>query len=164
MKPFLTLTAASLSILTASIVLGASPLPPEPKVGLNHVFVGHMTHLRDLIKNVPRSAVEWADLNDMFNITIEANGFVDALDPLCKAYPQTNAQWRTESFLPYVHGCLQSIQASLKILDATEKSKVPEVRDEARQLRSDLLTMQIWILGLTSAPLNESPTVSPKPH
>ena len=57
---------------------------------------------------------------------------LDALDPLCKAYPQTDTQWRTESFLPYVRDCSERIQGYLKILAATEKSKYP-VRYARRQ-------------------------------
>jgi hypothetical protein len=171
MKPFLTLTAAALSILTALTVLGATPPPlPVPLVSPEaqyRIFTDHMTHLNQMMKNVPPSAVKWSDLHEMYSMAAEMCAMLDALDPLCKAYPQTDTQWRTENFLPYVRDCSKTIEGYIKILAATEKSKVPrEVRDEAQWLLLDLGTMDVWIMKLWSAAGTadkSAPSPSPTP-
>src|SRR4029453_2036161 len=109
MKSLLNGIAPPLSILVAAIMLGAeaSPLPPEP-VGLHRVLVGDLHNVGELIKSragkydpqKPPGVVR-AYLDDMFWRTTNICWTMEALDPLCRAYPQTDNQWRKESFLPY---------------------------------------------------------------
>jgi hypothetical protein len=151
---------AAISVLIASLpfastVLGATPpplptLPDEP--ALYRVFSEHVKRVGKMQDNRPVCDVR-PYLDDMFYIASETDSMMDALDPLCAAYPQTDTQWRTKSFLPYMRLLDREIQDKLKVLELYETSNVPtdlptEVRNEARSLRGDLLTMSIWIKQL----------------
>ena len=147
MNPLRTGIAAPLSILVGAIMLRADVplLPIEPVVQLHRVFVGHLNNVSDLIKSQPPHVVR-PYLNDMFSIANDMCSTMGALDPLCRAYPQTDNQWRKESFLPYLLSCREHIQGALKILATTANSNLPgEVRGEARRLREDVQKMAEWI-------------------
>jgi hypothetical protein len=162
MKPVLTGIAVALSILVAAIMLQAeaSTLPPEPVVQLKRVFVGHLHNVAELIKSQPDVVRPYLD--DMFSIASDMRSRMEALDPLCRAYPQTDSQWRKESFLSYVLSCRENIQGALKILATIANSNLPgEVRGEARRLREDVQKMAEWIELLIVA-ANSTPEATPK--
>jgi hypothetical protein len=102
-------------------------------------------------------------VDDMFYIADDMCSMLDALDALCKAYPKTDTQWRTESFLPYVRSLDTDIQGKLKgLLDITGRSNLPpEVRNEAQSLRDDIELVKIWIQGLILRAKSDSVTSAP---
>jgi hypothetical protein len=153
MKPFLRGIVTLLAIVVATAMLRAEapPLPSEPAVGLSQVFGRHMDNLAELIKSQPLHVVR-PYLDDMFSIAADMGDTMEALDPLCRAYPQTDNKWRKESFLPYLIHCRVKIRDKIELLGTTASSNLPdEVRGEARRLQEDIQKMAEWIEALIVA-------------
>jgi len=162
MKPRITEIAAALSILVTAITLHAETSPLPPATELRSVFLRHMKNSGKLMESQPDVVRPYLD--DMFWIADTMSEILDALDPLCRAYPQTDKQWRKESFLPYVIHCRDKIQGALEVLANTANRSLPdEVHGEARRSREDVQKMAEFIKALIVAtnPTLESSTFDP---